>query len=448
MLTSGTMFSDALSLAIDLPRSPPDWRRLGAHLPYEWIEAALEAVGKASIRRRRLPAQQVVWLVIALALYRHLSIKEVLDDLDLALPEVKERCLTASAACQARERLGVEPLRWLFERSAKAWNNEDHSAYLFHGMSLLAMDGTTLRLADSAANREHFGAQAYAGGRVASHPQARGVTLTAVPTHLILDASFGPYKTSETTFAKQLIASIPDDSLTIFDRGFLCAEILCNLAGQGQDRHYLIPAKSNTRWRLIDGTVEDGLVEMRVSDEAMRNDATLPATWRARAIRIGDGTGKLAYLLTSLTDKKAFKAQEIVECYWRRWEIETSYRELKHTMLGPAHTLRSMTVEGTTQEIWGALIAYNLVRIEIAQAALEAKCQPTDISFVLALHTIQYELFIAAATQAQGKLPAGLNRLRQRLVLDLKTHRPGRKFDRVVKAKAQRYPERRLKSSA
>ena len=442
------MLSDALSLVTDLPRSPPDWRRLGAHLPYEWIEAALEYKGKASIRVRRLPAQQVVWLVIGLALYRHLAIKEVLDDLDLALPELEGRCVTASAACQARERLGAEPLHWLFQTSAKAWHNEDRSAFQFHGMDLLAMDGTTLRLADSAANREHFGAQIYADKKVANFPQTRGVTLMSVPTHLVLDARFGVYKTSEMTYARELLPSIPDNSLTILDRGFLSAELLFNMVARGTQRHFLIPAKSNTKWKLIDGTDEDGTVEMEVSNEAMALDATLPATWRARAIRIADGKGKLVYLLTSLTDRKLFRAKQLVDCYWRRWEIETSYRELKHSMLGPAHTLRSMTVEGVTQEIWGALIAYNLVRVEIAKAALEANCQPTDISFTLAFRTIQYELFIAAATQAQGKLPAGLKRLRQRLVLDLKEFRPDRKFDRVVKAKAQRYPHTKLKTSA
>jgi hypothetical protein len=177
------MLSDALSFVTDLPGSPPDWRRLGEHLPYDWIEAALEYKGKASIRVRRLPAQQVVWLVIGLALYRHLSIKEVLDDLDLALPELEGRCVTASAACQARQRVGAEPLRWLFQTSAKAWHDENRAAHQFHGMDLLAMDGTTLRLADTGANREHFGAQAYAKSKVANFPQSRGVTLMTVATH-------------------------------------------------------------------------------------------------------------------------------------------------------------------------------------------------------------------------------------------------------------------------
>lgn len=440
------MLSDTLALAIDIPRSPPDWRRLGQHLPFEWIDEALDYKGKASIRTRRLPAQQVVWLVIALALYRHLSIAEVLDDLDLALPDLKDRCATPSAACQARQRLGAEPLQWLFERSAKAWHSQDSAKFLFHGLNLFAIDGTTLRLADSPANREHFGAQAYANGKLASFPQTRGVTLTCVPTHLVLDARFGPYKTSEAVLAKDILHSIPNDSLTILDRGFLSAEILCQLSDNGQQRHFLIPAKSNTKWKLIDGTVDDGLVEMKVSDEAMKRDATLKATWRARAIRI-HSEGNLTYLLTSLTDQVAFPAQEMVQCYWRRWEIETSYREIKQSMLGSAHTLRSMTVDGVKQEIWGALIAYNLLRTEIAKAAIEAGCAPTDVSFMLALRTIQYELYIASATKAYAKLPAGLDRLRKRLVQNLKEFRPGRKCDRVVKAKAQRYPERRLKAT-
>jgi hypothetical protein len=441
------MLSDALSLAIDLPR-PPDWQRLGEQLPYEWIEAALAASGKASIRQRRLPAQQVVWLVIAMALYRQRSVKDVVDSLDLAMPELADRCITSSATTQARQRVGAEPLKWLFESSAKQWISQDQDQFLFHGLSLLAMDGTTLRLADSAANRDHFGAQHYAAAKVASYPQARGVTLMMVATQLIRDARFGPYKTSEITYAHELLASVPDDSLTVIDRGFLSAQLLCNLVATGHNRHFLIPAKSNTKWTLIEGSDADGLVEMEVSSAARKQDPALPKTWRARALRVGDEKGKISYLLTSLTDKKAFKASDLIACYSRRWRIETSYRELKHSMMGSALTLRSMTVEGTEQEIWGAMIAYNLIRIEIAKSALEAKCEPTEISFTLALMTIQTELMMLGPATAQGNLPATLKRLRGRLVLDLKAQRPGRKFARVVKAVAQRYPETRLTRKA
>jgi len=106
------MLSDALHLVID-PPNQPDWRRLGVNLPYEWVEAALVAIDKASIRLCHLPAQKVVSLVIALALYRHKLVKEIVDSLDSALPEAADRCITSSATTQARQRVGADPLRWL-----------------------------------------------------------------------------------------------------------------------------------------------------------------------------------------------------------------------------------------------------------------------------------------------------------------------------------------------
>ncbi len=442
------MLSDTISLAVDLP-SPPDWRRLGAHLPYEWVEGALAATDKASIRSRRLPAQQVVWLVISLALYRHLSVKDIVDSLDLALPELADRCITSSATTQARQRVGAEPLKWLFEKSARQWIVHDEAHYLFKGLHLLAMDGTTLRLADSAANREHFGAQNYPNEKVASYPQTRAVTLMMADTQLIRDARFGRYSVSEMTHAHDLLASVPDDSLTVFDRGFFSAQLLSNLTTGGNNRHFLIPAKTNTKWTVVEGTEEDALVEMAISAQARKADPNLPKTWRARAVKVDDGDGgKPRHLLTSLTDRKLIKRADLAACYQRRWRIETSYRELKQSMLGSALTLRSMSVEGTEQEIWGAMIAYNLIRIEMAKAALEAKCEPISISFLLALTTIQNELMTIGRATSPGTIPARLKRLRDRLVLDLKAQRPGRKFDRVVKAVAQRYPEKRLTKKA
>jgi hypothetical protein len=100
-------------------QQPADLRRLAEHLPYEWIERALQATGTASIRRRRLPAEQVVWLVIVLAMYRHWSISEVLDSLDLALPNEAAPFVSKSAVAQARQRIGEAPMAWLFEQTAR-----------------------------------------------------------------------------------------------------------------------------------------------------------------------------------------------------------------------------------------------------------------------------------------------------------------------------------------
>lgn len=81
----------------------------------------------------------------------------------------------------------------------------------------------------------------------------------------------------------------------------------------------------------------------------------------------------------------------------------------------------------------------------MSKAALDVKCEPTEISFIRAFHVIQYELHWAAVTRAQGKLPALLQPLRQRLVMLLNDERPGRKLDRAVKALPQRYTVRYLK---
>lgn len=410
-----------------------------------WIEQALEATGTASVRRRRLPAEQVVWLVIALALYRHQSMPEVLATLDLSLPAASGRTVSKSAITQARQRLGAEPLGWLFAETGRAWSRQDAERYAWKGLSLWAMDGTIFRTPDSPENRAHFGAQRYSSGKIASYPQVRAVSLTAIPTHLVADLAFGAYGTNEMLYAKQLIPRIPDHSLTVFDKGFLSAEILLGLSLAGQDRHYLIPAKSNLKWERLSGSEEDGLVRMRVSPQARAKAPGLPEYWSARAIRVVSANGKVRTLLTSLTDARRFSAQELAECYRRRWEVETGYRELKQSLLGHVPTLRSQQPQGVEQEIWGNLIGYNLVRLEMAKAAIEARVEPTDMSFVRALHILQHEM-IWAVGMPPGKLPAHLVRLRTQMQFAVvEKRRRGRQCPRVVKAKPAKYAVRHLK---
>ena len=129
------MLDDAIHFLAEM-QEEPDWARLGVHLPYEWIKEAVRYAGKASIRHRRLPAEQVVWLVVALALYRHQSISEVIDSLDLALPDSRVPFVSKSAVAQARQRLGAKPLQYLFEASAGAWCDQDSKHYQFKGLRL------------------------------------------------------------------------------------------------------------------------------------------------------------------------------------------------------------------------------------------------------------------------------------------------------------------------
>lgn len=283
------------------------------------------------------------------------SISEVVDEPDLALPTPDASFVSKSAIAQARQRIGAAPLAWLFHESARNWAVQDQGKYLFKGFSLFAMDGTTLRSADSAANRRHFGASAAAHGQVGSYPQLRAVTLTAIATHLVCDASFGPYNINEMIWARELIPRVPENSITVFDKGFLSAQLLCNLVSGGKNRHFIIPARSNLRWEVVSGCDGDHIVRMRmrVSPQARTKCPELPEFWQARAVLAINAHGRERILLTSLTDRRRFKAVDIVSCYERRWQIETRYQELKQSMLGMALTLRSQTVEGFYQEFWG-----------------------------------------------------------------------------------------------
>lgn len=95
------MFDDTLHFLGNHLESP-DWARLGEHLPYERVEQAVPSTEATSIQHRRLPAEQVVWSTVALALCRLKSISEVLDDLGLAIPDSSTPFVSKSAAAQAR----------------------------------------------------------------------------------------------------------------------------------------------------------------------------------------------------------------------------------------------------------------------------------------------------------------------------------------------------------
>jgi len=131
---------------------PGELKRFQAHIDPVWIEEALEATGTATVRRRRLPADQVVWMVLGMGLLRDDAIERVVDSLDLALPG-RSGLVAKSAIAQARQRLGDEPLAYLFATTAAAWADKSADRHRWRGLALYGADGTTLRVADTAENQ-------------------------------------------------------------------------------------------------------------------------------------------------------------------------------------------------------------------------------------------------------------------------------------------------------
>ena len=420
-----------------------------ASLDPEWIEEALIATGTATIRRRRLPAEQVVWLVIGMCLFRDQSMRELVSMMDLALPGSRGIRVAASSIVQARARLGDEPLRWLFERTASAWAHKSARTHAWRGLALYGVDSTTLRLPDSTENRAHFGGQNSRWDGTSGYPLARLGTLMALRSHVLAGARFGPFTTHETVLAEELWPLIPDHSLAIVDRGFFSARILIGLERGGIERHWLTRARSDlVSTRIERFAAGDELVELNVSRGASVKDPSLPKTWRMRAIRYQRRGFKPQLLLTSMLDPKRFPADEVIALYHERWEIELGYNEVKRVMLAREETTRSKSPQGVAQELWALALAYNLVRFEVERVADEAGVPPMRISFLAALRFIESAFRMWGADSA-GRLPERLRHLREDIGHYILPERRRRSYPPTGKIKMGHYErDRPVRSSS
>jgi Insertion element 4 transposase N-terminal/Transposase DDE domain len=428
------------SIATFVPEQFHDLRR---HVDPAWVLQALEDTGTVTLRKRKLPAEQMVWLAIGMALLRNRRIDEVVRQLDLNISPTQPS-ISPAAVAQARVRLGAEPMQWLFAESGKCWARRYAKDDTFCGLKVYGVDGTSLRVADSDSNGAHFG-YADSGNRGPSaYPMLRLVVLMSLRSHLLAAAAFGPYGKSELHYAEQLWPQLEDDSVTILDRGFLSAALLLGICASGTHRHWLTRAKSSTRYRVIEtlGT-DDMLVEMDVSQVARTKDPSLPKTWQMRAIRYQRKGFAPQLLLTSMLDVRRYSAEHIRALYHERWELELGYDELKTVMLDRQETIRSKSPELVEQEMWGLLTAYNLVRLEMVQVGKLAKLNPLRVSFVMTLRYVCDEWSWSSISTAPGAIPKHIERMHANIArFILPERRPERTYPRAVKIKMTGYAKK------
>lgn len=442
-------FDETLTRALEYTAAvtPAAFPTLMKDLDPRWIEEALLTTGTASLRRRRMSADRAVWMVLGMAVLRDWSIVTVVNQLELAMPtSAGLRTVAPSTVSQARARLGADPMEVLFTRSGDEWAHASAGRHRWRGLALYAVDGTTMRVPDSDENRAHFGSHDAGAGRgMSGYPLMRAVVLMAVRSHLLAAATFGPYAIDERTFARSLWSSVPDQSLVLVDRNFLQANVLLPLMTGGRDRHWMTRTKSTTVYRLIRNLGPgDDLVELEVSHEARRRDPSLPTHFDVRAIHYMRKGYQPQCLLTSMVDTDRFPAAELRALYHERWEIELGFGEIKTEMLERLETIRSKSPAAVAQEMWGLLLVYNLVRVEMERIADELDVAPTRISFIAALRFFVEFWLLGSKSLSPGALPKQLAKVQDRVRrFVLPARRPNRVFPRAVKLKMSNYDRKR-----
>lgn len=428
-------------------------RELTREIDSEWVEDSLREHGRQDLRRRKLPASSVIWVVIGMSILRDRCIQEVA--VHLGLTSIKDERnsslegIVPSTIVEGRKALGPEPVMTLFQRTADEWAQTSAAEHAWRGLSLFPIDGTTLRVPDSDGNAAEFGLPGSSRG-CAGYPQVRLVTVMSAVTHMIACAAFGPCRgkrTGELSLARDLRGRIPPASLLIGDKLFLAyAELYAitrsNTTDISSARHWLVPAKKNTVWTVVEHISDtDAIVDLKINSRDRRADPSLPETMRVRAIRYDRKGFRMRTLLTSLLDPQAYPESEITAVFKLREEIDLAYDEIKTHMLERQEALRSKLPEGVKQEIWGILAAYNLVRHKMLGVAKEACLPPLRISFRHTLQALRLSWLVAAWKTQIAELTNKGGLLRAMIaLLILPERRPHRHYKRHVKIKMSSYP--------
>jgi hypothetical protein len=362
-------------------------------VPFDMVDAVLAESPPATQRRvRLLPARVTVYFLLAMSLFPERSYRGVFSTLTAGLGELRPATPTAAALRQARSRVGPAPLAALFRllSGPQAWPRTPGACW--RGLRLVAIDGTGIAIPDSDAN------QAWTDKTTASHPAAgypmlRLVTLVECGTRALIAAVFGSPADGELAYAAKLLNRLRPGMVLLADRNFDAATFITTTAATGAD--LLIRLKANRRPPLLsrhrDGSITSliGGVEVRII-EALITVTGADGSRRSEHYR----------LVTTLLDPERYPATDLLDLYHQRWEIETAYLALKHT-LTRGRVLRSQTPAGAEQELWALLTTYQILRIAMTDATgSRPDIDPDRAGFSVALHAARDQIITARSVIA------------------------------------------------
>jgi len=360
-------------------------------LPFDTIAAAISDTGTQERRHRKLPTVVMIWVVLTMNLWSESALHIVLQRLVGVLCWHQEgtlkRVAGKSAISQRRRALGFAVFERLFATVCQPLATPTRPGAFYKGWRVMAIDGTTESIMDSAANRLYFG-KAHNQYGEAAYPSVRCCYLSECGTHVIIGAGFAPIGVSETRLVPDVLTHLSPDMLLTADAGMYSYDLVAQVMQQSAQLLIRLPSSLKARRPqcLADGS---HLVTIKPTNRSKRQHEG-PLQVRIISYRITDPVrtstpDKVYRLLTTLLDAKQFPALELVTLYHERWEIELVIDELDNHQRTPHRPLRSQTPAGVLQELYGLLIMHYIIRFHMFQAATRHNLDPDRISFT---HTV------------------------------------------------------------
>jgi hypothetical protein len=367
---------------------------LAAAYPLETVARAVAAANKSSERVRDLPAEVVTYYVMALGLLMTVSTREVLrvlvEGLRWLQGDVGMKVASKAAISQARQRLGPEPLRRLWEATAQPMAEPQSPGAFYRGLRLVALDGSTLDVPDTASNREHFGKPGASRGE-AAFPQLRLVGLIETGSHGFFSVAMGPYARSENALAAAVIPALRTGMLCLADRLFAGFPLWQQAAATGATLLWRI--RSNLVLPVEEALPDGSYLSSFYASPKDRRHRRGGLRVRVIEYQLSDHPdGETYRLLTTLLEPESAPAEELAALYPERWELEGAFDELKTHLRGGQVVLRSKTPKLIEQEFYGLLLAHRAVRTLMQKAARKAELDPDRLSFTHTVRVVRRKL--------------------------------------------------------
>lgn len=371
--------------------------------PLDQIHEVLRQTSKASKRLRDLPAHVMMYYVVALSLYRAEGSREVLRLLLEGLRSIVGLGVEVvpagkAAISRARSRLGMEPVKELYDRVVGPVADAQTQGAFYRDWHVVALDGFTLETPDTVANEEAFGRPQSPSGGKSAYPLVRGVGLVEVGTHVLFGAVLGDYYTGEVTLARQVVPRLKKGMLCLADRYFPGFELWAQAIATGAELVWRVRSRIHfvEEERLPDGSY--------LSRFPSRRKGRAPIRVRVIEYQVKNqkGEDEKVRIITSILDWRQAPADELAALYGERWEFETALDEFKTHLRGARTVLRSQTPDLIRQEVYGLLLAHFALRGLMHEAAVHAGRDPDRISFIHTVRVVRRTLPRFAALPPSG----------------------------------------------